>query len=171
MRFSGGRALAHAGDTGSQSQPAGHAADPALGRPARGMASPENLIDGEIAELKRFGYLPADDAAPDWAGMWRLLQGDFATHSRSRVPGYAEMSPWPKAGARLYMRRRLLADRLFEDCQELYRRVHAEGIDTELVEAYTLAREAYEDAVLEFGRARATLEVVFARTVDLDAVK
>ncbi len=141
---------------------------PDLGRPGGGLASPQRLIDGEIAELKRFGYLPADDAAPDWAGMWRLLQGDFATLSRPRVPGYAEMSPWPQAGARLYMRRRLWADRLFEDCQELYRRVHAEGIDTELVEAYTLAREAYEDAVLEFGRARATLEEVLARTVDLD---
>lgn len=154
-------------DLDSQALPAALAGGHALGRSGGGLASPQRLIDGEIAELKRFGYL-ADDAAPDWAGMWRLLQGDFATLSRSRVPGYAEMSPWPQAGARLYMRRRLLADRLFEDCQELYRRVHAEGIDTELVEAYTLAREAYEDAVLEFGRARATLEEVLARTVDLD---
>ena len=132
--------------------------------------SPQQLIDGEIAELKRFGYTPFGDAAPDWAGMWQLLQGDFATLQRAHVPAYAEMSPWPQEGARIYMRRRLLADRLFEECQVLYRRVHAEGINTELVEAYTLARDAYEEAVLDFGKARAMLEDIFTRTVDLAAV-
>lgn len=130
-------------------------------------ASPQQLIDGEIAELKRFGYAPFGDAAPDWAAMWQLLKGDFATRQRAQVPGYAQMSPWPQEGARIYMRRRLLADRLFEECQALYRRVHAEGINTELVEAYTLARDAYEDAVLDFGKARAMLEEVFTQTVDL----
>ncbi|MBK7765049.1 MAG: hypothetical protein IPI44_02525 [Sulfuritalea sp.] len=67
------------------------------------------------------------------------------------------------------MRRRLLADRLFEECQELYRRLHAEGINTELVEAYALARDAYEESVLDFGRAREMLEEVFTRTIDLAA--
>lgn len=133
-------------------------------------ASPQHLIDGEIAELKRFGYAPLGDAAPDWPGMWQLLQGDFATLQRVHVPAYAEMSPWPQEGARIYMRRRLLADRLFEECQALYHRLHAEGINTELVEAYTLARDAYEEAVLDFGKAREMLEDVFTRTVDLAAV-
>jgi hypothetical protein len=130
-------------------------------------ASPQQLIDGEIAELKRFGYTPFGDAAPDWAGMWQLLQGDFATLQRVRVPTYAQMNPWPQEGARIYMRRRLLADRLFEECQDLYRRLHADGINTEMVEAYTLARDAYEEAVLDFGKAREMLEDVFTRTVDL----
>lgn len=134
------------------------------------LASPQHLIDGEIAELKRFGYMPFGDADPDWAGMWRLLRGDFATLRRARVPSYAEMSPWPREAARIYMRRRLLADRLFEECQALYGRLHGEGINTERVEAYTLARDAYEDAVLDFGKARATLEEVFTKTVDLEAV-
>jgi hypothetical protein len=127
------------------------------------LSSPQQLIDGEIAELKRFGYTPFGDVAPDWAGMWQLLQGDFATLQRNHVPAYREMSPWPQEGARIYMRRRLLADRLFEECQVLYRRLHAEGIDTELVEAYSLAREAYEEAVLDFGKARAVLEEIFVR--------
>ena len=134
------------------------------------LASPQQLIDGGIAELKRFGYTPFGDAAPDWAGMWQLLQGDFATLQRSHVPAYAEMSPWLQEGARIYMRRRLVADRLFEECQELYRRVHGEGINTDLVEAYALARDAYEEAVLDFGKAREMLEDVFTRTVDLAAV-
>ena len=129
-------------------------------------ASPQQLIDGEIAELRRFGYTPFGDAAPDWAGMWQLLQGDFATLQRVRVPTYAQMSPWPQEGARIYMRRRLVADRLFEECQELYRRLHGEGINPELVEAYALGREAYEEAVLDFGKARAMLEDVFTQTVD-----
>lgn len=127
----------------------------------------QQLIDGEIAELKRFGYAPFGDAAPDWAGMWELLKGDFATLQRAYVPAYAEMSPWPQEGARIYMRRRLLADRLFEECQELYRFLHTAGINTERVEAYSLGRDAYEEAVMDFGKARAMLEDVFARTVDL----
>lgn len=132
-------------------------------------ASPQQLIEGEIAELKRFGYAPFGDTAPDWVGMWQLLRGDFGTLKRAHVPGYAELSPWPREGARIYMRRRLLADRLFEECQELYRRLHADGINTELVEAYALARDAYEESVLDFGRARAMLEEVFTRTIDLAA--
>jgi hypothetical protein len=133
-------------------------------------ASPQYLIDGEIAELKRFGYMPFGGVAPDWAGMWELLQGDFATLQRDHVPNYAEMGPWPQEGARIYMRRRLLADRLFEECQEIYLRLHAEGINAELVEAYSLARDAYEDSVLDFGRAREMLEDVLTRTVDLVSI-
>lgn len=134
------------------------------------LASPEKLIDGEIAELTRYGYAPFVGAEPDWGGMWELLKGDFSTLRRAHVPAYAEMTPWPREGARIYMRRRLLADRLFEDCQVLYRSLHAEGINTERVEAYTLAREAYEDAVLDFGKAREMLEEVFTQTIDLAAV-
>ena len=37
------------------------------------LVSPQHLIDGEVAELRRFGYTPFGDAAPDWAGMWELL--------------------------------------------------------------------------------------------------
>lgn len=136
---------------------------PAGGPPRGGAGSPQSLIDGEIAELKRFGYAPFGDAAPDWAGMWQLLRGDFAGAQGAPVPPYAELSPWPQEGARIYMRRRLLADRLFEQCQASYHRLHAEGISTELVEAYSLARDAYEEAVLDFGKARATLAGILAK--------
>jgi hypothetical protein len=131
------------------------------------LGSPQRLIDGEVAQLKRFGYVPFSGADPDWPAMWDLLKGDFETLNRVRVPAYAEMTPWPQEGARIYMRRRLVADRLFEECQMLYQRLHTEGIDTELVEAYTLARDAYEDSVGDFGAARAMLEEVFTQTVDL----
>ncbi len=129
--------------------------------------SPQRLMDGEVALLERFGYVPFGDADPDWSSMWDLLKGDYATLNRSRVPDYDEMTPWPQEGARIYMRRRLVADRLFEECQMLYQRLHTEGIGTELVEAYTLARDAYEDAVADFGAARATLEDVFTQIANL----
>lgn len=130
------------------------------------LVSPQRLIDREVDQLKRFGYVPFGDAAPDWVAMWELLKGDFATVARAHVPGYDEMSVWPQEGARIYMRRRLLADRLFEECQVLYARLHNDGISTELVEAYTLARDAYEDAVMDFGKAREMLESVFTQTID-----
>lgn len=130
-------------------------------------SSPQGLLDGEIAELKRFGYEPFGGTEPDWNGMWQLLKDDFATLRRPRVPDYAALSPWPRQAARIYMRRRLLADRLFEECQILYRGLHREGINTERVEAYSLGRDAYEEAVLDFGKAREMLEDVFTRTIDL----
>lgn len=127
---------------------------------------PERLIEAEAALLGRFGYSPFAGEEPDWPAMWELLKGDFATVARPHVPAYVEMTPWPREAARIYMRRRLVADRLFEECERLYLELHAAGIDTERVEAYTLGRDAYEDAVLDFGRARETLEEVLARRVD-----
>ena len=131
-----------------------------------GIPGPRQLIEGGAALLRRFGYSPDVGGEPDWPSMWELLRGDFATVARPHVPGYAEMTPWPREAARIYMRRRLIADRLFEECERLYLELHASGIDTERVEAYTLGRDAYEDAVLDFGRARATLEEILARRVD-----
>jgi hypothetical protein len=134
------------------------------------LSSPQHLIDGQIAQLKRFGFgafASSATDAPHWTQMWEFLKGDFATVQRAHVPSYEEMSPWPQEGARIYMRRRLLADHLFEECQNLYQRLHSDGINSELVEAYTLARDAYEDSVGDFGAARETLEKVFTQTVDL----
>lgn len=131
-----------------------------------GTATPQQLMDRGRGELRRFGPVPSLDE-PDWSAMWQPLKGDFATAARPRVPDFDQLAPWPQQAARIYMRRKLLADRLFEDCTALYDRLHAEGIGTDLVEAYTLARDAYEDAVMEFGAAREKLEDVFARVLDV----
>lgn len=128
---------------------------------ATAAVTPRQLIDRGVAELRRFGYEPFSGDAPDWASMWTLLKGDFAA-DRSPVPDFGELTAWPQEAARIYMRRRLIADRLFEECRMLYDRLHAEGIGTDLVEAYTLARDAYEEAVMEFGAAREKLEEVLA---------
>ncbi len=123
-------------------------------------STPQALIDNNAAQLARFGYAPFADtgAEPDWAHMWDALKADFATRHRRHVPSWGDMPVRPQAAARIYMRRRLFADRLFEDCQFAYGQLHEQGIGTELVEAYTLARDAYEEAVFQFGDARAALE-------------
>jgi hypothetical protein len=125
------------------------------------MSTPERLVDCNAAQLTRFGYA-ARGAEADWDEMWSLLQGDFATRARPHVPAYSELPPHPRQAARIYMRRRLVADRLFEDCRELYLCLHRAGVDGDLVEAYTLAREAYEEAVYHFGAARAMVEEILA---------
>lgn len=128
--------------------------------------APRRLVERNAEQLARFGYVPFGGSELDWEGMWTLLKGDFATHDRPHVPAFAELSPWPREAARIYMRRRLVADRLFEECRRLYDTLHAQGIDTELVEAYSLARDAYEESVYDFGRAREKLEEVLALRLD-----
>ena len=124
------------------------------------VATPRALIDHNAAQLARFGYAPISDAVaePDWSQMWDCLKADFSSRHRPDVPSWGKLPARPRAAARIYMRRRLFADRLFEDCQLAYLQLHEQGIGTELVEAYTLARDAYEEAVFQFGDARATLE-------------
>ncbi len=128
--------------------------------------TPRRLVEHNAEQLARFGYVPFGGAEPDWEGMWALLKGDFATLARPEVPDYGELSPWPREAARIYMRRRLVADRLFEECRRLYDALHARGIDTELVEAYSLARDAYEESVYDFGRAREKLDEVLSAHVN-----
>ena len=128
--------------------------------------APRRLVEHNAEQLARFGYVPFGGAEADWDGMWALLKGDFTTHARPHVPAYGELTPWPRQAARIYMRRRLVADRLFEECRKLYDALHAQGIDTELVEAYSLARDAYEESVYDFGRAREVLEEVLSLRVD-----
>lgn len=117
----------------------------------------QRLVEGNAEHLTRFGYAPADATAPDWERTWQLLMSDFATAARPAVPSYERMTARSQLAARIYMRRRLLADRLFEECRSLYEELHAKGVDAELVETYALAREAYEDGVYQFGDARRVL--------------
>ncbi|MEH6579694.1 MAG: hypothetical protein V7731_21770 [Amphritea sp.] len=121
--------------------------------------SPDKLVEGNVSVLAKFGYQAFDGADEDWTGMWALLKGDFATAESSVVPDFDAMTPSKQEAAKIYMRRRLIADRFFEECRacqaDLYK-----GIDTEQMERYTLARDAYEDSVNHFGEAREKLEQV-----------
>lgn len=115
--------------------------------------SPDKLVEANASVLARFGYRPFEGEEDNWGEMWKLLKGDFTTQKRPWVADFTELTPTQREAAKVYMRRRLIADRLFEECRkaqaDLYQR-----IDTELVERYAVAREAYEDSVEDFGKAR-----------------
>lgn len=125
---------------------------------------PDPLVEERHAVLQRYGYrLDHGDQERDWAGMWRLLQGDFATKARPWIPAYEQLTARQQEAARIYMRRRLIADELLDACKIAHAELHRAGIDPELVERYALARDAYEDAVMDFGRAREQLEALLPR--------
>lgn len=115
--------------------------------------SPDKLVEANASVLAKFGYQPFGGAEEDWSGMWALLKGDFATVEFPDVPDYADLTPSQQEAAKIYMRRRLIADRFFEECRMIQADLY-KGIDTEQVERYTLARDAYEDSVEHFGEAR-----------------
>lgn len=130
----------------------------------RAMPSPDRLAESTATALAKFGYAAFSDAAPDWAGMWDLLRGDFTTVHRPIVANYDKLSPSQQEAARIYMRRRLIADRLYEECLRAQADLN-QHIHTEQVERYALARDAFEDSVEDFGRARQTLENLLPRLV------
>jgi len=94
--------------------------------------------------------------------MWKLLQGDFTTQQRPRVLDFEDLTLSQQEAAKVYMRRRLIADRLFEECRKAQADLF-KGIDTERVERYSIAREAYEDSVEDFGKAREKLDSMLPR--------
>lgn len=121
---------------------------------------PNRLFDQGRSVLAKFGFRHAAADRTDWAEMWAALAGDFALRG---LPPYDRLSPPQQNAAREYMRRRLLADRNLDACEELHYALYDNGIDTELVERYALAREVYEDSVEDFGRARERLDAMLPR--------
>lgn len=121
--------------------------------------SPDQLVESGASVLARFGYRPNLGGEENWAEMWLLLQGDFTTLGRPAVPAYEKLRPSQQEAARVYMRRRLIADRLWEECRKAQAGLYGH-IDTEAVERYSIAREAYEESVEDFGRAREQVETL-----------
>lgn len=126
---------------------------------------PNRLFSNGRSVLAQFGYRPVDagEVREDWAEMWDHLRGDFATAARPLVPGYAGLTADQQAAARTYMSCRLIADRNLETCEDLHVRLFSGGIKTDLVERYSVAREAYEDSVEAFGDAGEALAGLLSR--------
>ena len=124
--------------------------------------SPDQLVESNASVLAKFGYQPFGGEDEDWGGMWTLLQGDFTTQQRPRVLDFEDLTLSQQEAAKVYMRRRLIADRLFEECRKAQADLF-KGIDTERVERYSIAREAYEDSVEDFGKAREKLDSMLPR--------
>lgn len=125
--------------------------------------SPDRLVESNVSVLSKFGYCPFSGKDENWSEMWAVLQSDFATQRRPRVPSYEQLTPTQQEAARIYMRRRLIADRLFEECRKAQAELY-QTFNTELVERYALTRDAYEDSVEDFGRARVKLEELLPAT-------
>lgn len=126
---------------------------------------PNKLFSDGRSVLSRFGYRPlaAGEMREDWAEMWDLLRPDFADMGHADVPDYAALDAELKTAAREYMSRRLIADRNLERCEELHVRLFSGGINTDLVERYSEAREAYEESVEAFGDAREALTALLPK--------
>ncbi len=103
--------------------------------------------------LGRYGYRPRAGEL-DFAGVWSTLAGDFPM----AVPEWARLTPLQRRAAEEYLQIRVDADRRLEVCETMHAKLLQAGIDDGLVEAYAQAREAYEDTVEAFGRARGRLE-------------
>ncbi|WP_448204346.1 hypothetical protein [Azospirillum sp. sgz302134] len=129
-------------------------------------ATPDRLLSAGRRALARFGsreldHVPAD-AFIDWNALWDELRGDFATQALPRVPEYEALDPAVREAARVYIRQRLVSDVMLGRCEELHRDLFAHGICTDAVEAYAVARDAYEDSVEAFGAARVRLAGLLA---------
>ncbi|MBB4286885.1 hypothetical protein [Roseospira goensis] len=123
---------------------------------------PNTLFASGRSVLAKFGYRHLEDGElrEDWAEMWDLLRGDFASAGGGAVPAYDALGAAAQAAAREYMARRLIADRNLETCERWHVRIFSDGVQTDAVESYAIARDAYEDSVEAFGAARERLEQV-----------
>lgn len=123
---------------------------------------PNRLFSNGRSVLSKFGYrhLEEGEVREDWAEMWEHLRPDFANSRRVSVASYDRLTPEQQAAAREYMSQRLLADRNLERCEELHVALFSKGINTDGVERYAVARDAYEDSVEAFGAAREKLDAL-----------
>ena len=121
--------------------------------------SPDQLVEQGDSVLAKFGYKPFGGEEEHWADMWALLKGDFTTQKRPEVSDFNDLTLSLQEAAKVYMRRRLIADRFFEECRKAQADLW-KGIQTDGVERYTIARDAYEDSVNDFGAARERVEML-----------
>jgi hypothetical protein len=126
---------------------------------------PNRLFSEGRSVLSKFGYRHLEDGEirEDWAAMWEHLRSDFTDTHRLSVASFDRLNADQQAAAREYMSRRLLADRNLERCEELHVKMFSQGINTEAVERYSVARDAYEGSVEAFGDARETLDALLPR--------
>lgn len=127
---------------------------------------PNHLFRDGRSVLSRFGYRHLEDGEvrEDWAEMWEHLRGDFMDEHRAVVMPYDDLTSEQRVLARSYMSIRLLADRNLEICESLHVRLFSGGINTDDVERYAEARDAYEETVDAFGAAREHLDRALPRS-------
>lgn len=122
--------------------------------------TPSRLTANEIGRrdaLKRFGYGQAEAQAPGEAleREWALLLTDFLP-GEPALP-LSAMSPELRHLAEEHVRQRREVDQLMHVCDQAHSRIAAAGTRPDLVEAYAVARDQFEEAVERFAAHRDAL--------------
>jgi hypothetical protein len=118
---------------------------------------------GRRAELKRFGYRAGVDDS-DYLTIWRQLRGDFP--ARWAGVEFPALTGEARAVVQRYCAHRASLDALMDRCDEIHLEIFHYGPGRDRVETYADARDAYEDAVDEFGELRAAVQAALAASAD-----
>lgn len=125
---------------------------------------PNKLFSNGRSVLSKFNYVhfEGEDTRDDWAEMWEHLRSDFPLPA-AQVPSFDKLAEEVKEAACEYMKIRLLADHYLDECERLHVRIYNGSIETDLVEAYAVARDRYEDSVEDFGAARVKIQAMLEK--------
>ncbi|WP_240796798.1 hypothetical protein [Terasakiella sp. SH-1] len=124
---------------------------------------PNTLFSNGRSVLSKFGYVhfEGEETRDDWAQMWEHLRGDFPLEAE-QVPSFDKLDTTVQEAACAYMKVRLLADHYLDECERLHVNIFKDSINTDLVEAYAVARDNYEHSVEDFGEARLKVQGMLA---------
>jgi hypothetical protein len=105
---------------------------------------------GRRDALKRFGYGQAATTVSGEAleREWALLAPDFL--AQALVMPLSAMQPALRRLAEEHVRRRRVVDQLMQVCDVAHARIAGAGARPDLVEAYAVARDEFEEAVEYF---------------------
>lgn len=118
-------------------------------------------------ELARFGYKEITSLANHEINLeseWEILKTDFLTHTKPTLPAFAELSALTKDTVLAYLLKRRAADNLMDQCDQIHLKVAQLGASKANVNDYILARDAFEDAVEDFGKAGVAVAKAFAHS-------
>ncbi len=117
----------------------------------------ENETRRQVA-LEKFGYQQAGASTSDeeLQREWALLLQDFPVEARQGGE-LADLAPDVRDLAAEHVRQRRETDRLFLECERAHLRIAAEGARPDLVEAYAVVRDGFEQAVEDFSAHRELL--------------
>jgi len=108
--------------------------------------------EGRRRDLRRFGYRKLDGNTDDISAVWKILRCDFLNPWDQSE--FSDLPEAARAAVKAYCGQRSKLDALLDRCDEIHLEFVKKGHDASRVEAYALARDAFEDAVELFGELR-----------------
>lgn len=92
--------------------------------------------------------------------LWQHLKPDFSINTHGTIPNYQDLSEIQKQAADNYLDMLAVTRGLLQRCEDLHLQLLEGGINPDLVEIYTVARDEYEDSVEEFGALREKVDAL-----------